>query len=133
MSTRITIILLLTGALALLGAVVGCAKTTTVVLNPGAAIKEEVSFSKDIIPIFNSNCALSGCHVPGGHVPDLSAANAYQSLTTGGYVSPGDPNNSVIMLWLTGKKSPAMPLGKGPQQDIIAEVYAWIEQGAKNN
>jgi hypothetical protein len=133
MSTRITITISLISTLALLGAVVGCAKTTTVVLNPGAAITEEVSFSKDVISLFNTNCALSGCHVPGGHVPDLTAANAYQSLITGGYVSPGDPNNSVIMLWLTGKKSPAMPLGRGPQQDIIADVYAWIEQGAKNN
>ena len=121
------------GTLAMLAAAVGCAKTTTVVVNPGASITEEVSYSKDVIPLFTTNCALSGCHVPGGHLPDLSAADAYQSLTTGGYVSPGDPDHSVILLWLTGKKTPAMPLGRGPQQDIIAEVYAWIAQGAKNN
>ncbi|HVS96752.1 MAG TPA: hypothetical protein VHE54_09705 [Puia sp.] len=132
MSTRATVTLLIS-TLSVLGVAVGCAKTTTVVVNPGASITGEVHYSKDIGPLLNTNCALSGCHVPGGHAPDLTAANAYQSLTTGGYVSPGDPGNSVIMLWLTGKKSPAMPLGRGPQQDIIAEIYAWIAQGAKNN
>jgi hypothetical protein len=133
MSTKIPFTALLICMLALIGAGIGCAKTTTVVVNPGTEIKTAVSFSKDIIPIFSTNCALSGCHVTGGHVPNLEPANAYQSLITGGYVKAGDPDNSVIMLWLTGKKSPAMPLGKGPQQDIIAEVYAWIDQGAKNN
>src|SRR5215472_7914240 len=99
MSKKITLIGMLICTLALIGAGVGCAKTTTVVINPGSQITTTVSFSKDILPIFSTNCALSGCHVPGGHVPDLTAANAYQSLTTGGYVTAGDPNNSVIMLW----------------------------------
>ena len=123
-------LLIVTGAVL---AGIGCTKTTTVVINPGSLITTQVSFSKDVIPIFTKSCALSGCHVTGGHVPDLSTANAFQSLTTGGYFKAGDPDNSVVMLWLTGKKSPAMPLGSGPNQDIIAEVYAWINQGAQNN
>jgi len=113
--------------------ITGCYKTTTIVENPGNSITATMSFSKDIIPIFTNNCALSGCHVSGGHAPDLTAANAFNSLTTGGYVTAGDPDNSVIMLWLTGKKSPAMPLGKGPDDKINAPIYAWIKQGAKNN
>ena len=112
---------------------IGCTKTTTVVLNPGSEITTEMSFSKDIVPIFSKNCALAGCHVPGGKVPDLTEANAFQSLTVGNYVKAQDPDNSLLMLWLTGKKSPVMPLGSGPNPEINAKIYAWINQGAKNN
>ena len=114
-------------------AISGCYKTATIVVNPGSSITATMSFSNDIIPIFQKNCALSGCHASGGHVPDLTTANAYNSLITGSYVKANDPDNSVIMLWLTGKKSPVMPLGSGPNQEINAKIYAWIYQGAKNN
>jgi hypothetical protein len=127
------IVVCLLVVVALVFAVIGCTKTVTVVVNPGSQITTEVSFSKDLTPIFSNSCALSGCHATGGHVPNLSGSSAYQSLIVGGYVKPGDPDNSEIMLWLTGKKSPAMPLGSGPDQDIIAPVYAWIKQGALNN
>lgn len=127
-----SIIISLTTAVAVVFAA-GCSKTTTVVINPGSQITTQVSFSKDVIPVLTKTCALSGCHAAGGHAPDLSAATAYQSLTSGGYVKANDPDNSVVMLWLTGKKTPQMPLGSGPNEDIIAEVYAWINQGALNN
>lgn len=113
--------------------VAGCSKTTTIVENPGDSITTEMSFANDILPIFSKNCALSGCHATGGHAPDLTTANAYASLITGSYVKANDPDNSVIMLWLTGKKSPVMPLGAGPNAEINAKIYAWIKQGAKNN
>lgn len=128
-----TIVLLLAIVGSLVIAVSGCYKSTTIVVNPGSTITTTVSFSNDILPIFSRSCALSGCHVAGGKAPDLSTANAYTSLVQGSYIKANDPDNSVIMLWLTGKKSPAMPLGNGPNQDINAEVYAWINQGAKNN
>lgn len=114
-------------------AISGCYKTTTIVKDPGSDITTALSFSTDIIPIFQKNCALSGCHASGGHTPDLTTANAYSSLVSGGFITANDPVNSVIMLWLTGKKSPVMPLGSGPNPDINAKVYAWINQGAKNN
>ena len=111
----------------------GCYKTTTYVQNPGSEITQTLSFAKDITPVLTANCALSGCHVTGGHTPNLTAANAYVSLTNGGYVKANDPNNSVVMLWLTGKKNPVMPLGSGPNSEINAKIYAWINQGAQNN
>jgi len=127
-------IAILSGILAVVMlAISGCYKTTTYVENPGASITQTMSFTSDIIPIFSSNCALSGCHVAGGKNPDLTTANAYKSLTDGSYYKAGDPDNSTIMLWLTGKKSPVMPLGSGPNADINAKIYAWINQGAKNN
>ncbi len=114
-------------------AIAGCSKTSTIVVNPGSSITETISFEKDIAPIFTNSCAMSGCHVPGAKAPDLSAVNAYKSLTDGNYYKATDPDNSVLMMWLTGKKSPVMPIGKGPDVTINAKVYAWIKQGAKNN
>jgi hypothetical protein len=114
-------------------AIAGCSKTSTIVVNPGSSITETMSFEKDIIPIFTNSCAMSGCHSAGGKAPNLLAGTAYKSLTDGNYYKATDPDNSVIMMWLTGKKSPVMPIGKGPDVTINAKVYAWIKQGAKNN
>ncbi len=127
-------IALLSGLIILLMfAISGCYKTVTVVENAGASITTEMSYTKDITPIFNKSCAISGCHAPGAKAPDLSASNSYKSLTIGNYLKVGDPDNSLLMLWLTGKKSPIMPIGKGPDSEINDLIYAWIKQGAKNN
>ena len=112
----------------------GCYKTTTLVLVPPVTQDTAtIGFSADIQPIFTASCALSGCHVAGAKVPNLSAGVAYQALQDGGYVIPNDPDNSQLMLWLTGKKTPGMPLGNSPNQQINTKVFAWIYQGAKNN
>ncbi|MDP4261763.1 MAG: hypothetical protein Q8941_04470 [Bacteroidota bacterium] len=110
----------------------GCYRDKTVIFDTGPEITRAVTFSNDIIPIFTKSCSLSGCHVTGGHVPDLSAANAYNSLKIGNYFNTADPVNSVIYLWLTGKKSTQMPPG-GLNRDYNALVLAWIKQGANNN
>jgi hypothetical protein len=111
----------------------GCYKTTTLVINPGDSITTEMSYANDINPIFQKSCALAGCHVSGAKAPDLTKDNSYKSLTVGGYIKALDPDNSDLYQWLSGKKSPVMPLGAGPDQAINGKVYAWIKQGAKNN
>lgn len=128
-------ILITTGAIIIMVfAISGCYKTTTLVLVPPVTQDTAtISFSADIQPIFTASCALSGCHVTGAKVPNLITGIAYQALQDGGYIVPNDPENSQLMLWLTGKKSPGMPLGNSPNQEINAKVYAWIFQGAKNN
>ena len=128
-------ILILMG-LAVLGMalITGCTKTTTIVIEPPISTDTAtMSFSTDIQPIFNTSCALAGCHVAGGHAPNLTQGVAYQALMNGGYVVASDPVNSQLMLWLTGKKTPVMPLGSGPDPVINAKIYAWISQGALNN
>jgi len=129
-------ILSVTAGLTMLGMLLmtGCSKTTTVVIEPPIATDTAtMSFSADIQPIFDASCALSGCHVAGGHEPNLTKGIAYQALMDGGYVVASDPANSQLMMWLTGKKSPVMPLGSGPDPAINSKIYAWINQGAKNN
>ena len=120
----------LTGFIMLL--FVGCYKDKTVIFDTGAEITRTVSFANDIIPIFNSSCNVSGCHSAGGKTPDLTRANAYNSLTNGNFVNKEDPESSVIYLRMTGKKGIAMP-PSGINKDYNALVIAWLKQGAQNN
>lgn len=110
----------------------GCYKDKTVIFDTGTEITRPVSFASDIIPIFTNSCSLSGCHNSGGKSPDLSAANAYNSLSVGSFYNITDAESSTIYQWMTGKKSTPMPVG-GINKDYNALILAWIKQGAQNN
>lgn len=110
----------------------GCYKDKTVVFDTGEEITRTVSFSGDIIPILNSSCNISGCHSAGGKSPDLTFANAYSSLSNGGYFNNDDPQSSLLYQWMTGKKGTPMPIS-GVNKDFNALVLAWLKQGAQNN
>jgi hypothetical protein len=117
-----------------LGLVTGCSKDTTVYLNNTQEVTTPVSLSKDMQPIFTKSCALSGCHAAGGRAPILTDGSSYASLINGNYINTAKPEESVLYLWLTGKKSPAMPLGAANNpSNINGLTLAWIKQGARNN
>ncbi len=92
----------------------------------------QVSFSEEIIPIFNQSCNFSGCHSTGGTPPDLSAGNAYSSLTDGAYINTQVPEDSELMQWMLGNRDRPMPIS-GPNEEFNKKVLAWIAQGAKDN
>lgn len=111
----------------------GCYKNTTLLIDDSPTITATVSFSSDIVPLLTANCAKSGCH-NGTISPDLTAANAYNSLVTGNFVSTSTPANSLVYLWLTGKESATMPLGASNNpSNINGYILAWVTQGAENN
>ena len=110
----------------------GCYKNRTVFFETGEEITRPVSFATDIIPIFNASCNNSGCHSRGGKAPDLSASNAFNSLTVGNYVNTNVPEISELYLWMIGQRSTPMP-PNGINKDNNALVLAWIKQGALNN
>ena len=115
------------------GIMIGCSKTTTVLIDNSPAITTTVSFSKDLTPILTKSCATSGCH-SGSVSPNLSEATAYNALLNGNFINTGTPPNSEVYLWLTGKKSVTMPAGSANNpSNINALMLAWIQQGAKNN
>jgi hypothetical protein len=111
----------------------GCSKTTTVVLDNSAAVTGPVSFSKDIQPILTKSCAVTGCH-SGTVAPNLSSGIAYNALKGGSYINTSSPATSEVYMWLTGKRSIAMPSGApNNPSNINALMLAWIKQGAANN
>lgn len=93
---------------------------------------QPVSFTRDLVPVFQQSCALSGCHVPGEQKPDLTPGTAYNALVAGNFVNTQDPAVSELYLWVSGKKSQPMPLS-GVDPKIAALVLAWIQQGSQNN
>ena len=111
---------------ALLGTVlVGCEKY--VIESTEIDPNEPRSFQTDILPILEkNNCA--SCH-GGGIAPDLRAANAYNSLTTGGFVTPGNGEGSKLYKQLVNNSS------HQPKTTVDEEKYIlyWINQGALNN
>jgi hypothetical protein len=116
--------------------IAGCAKDTTYTIKDvPIVITKTVSFAKDINPLFTANCALSGCHATGGHVPNLMADKSYASLTKdAAFVNVKNPSSSILYERLTGVLSPSMPMGKTTNPSNINNlVLAWIKQGAKNN
>ncbi|MES2330327.1 MAG: hypothetical protein V4539_12035 [Bacteroidota bacterium] len=128
---NILLISMIAGILFLIQA---CTKNTTVYVDNAVEVTTEVSFSKDVQPIFTAKCSTSGCHNSGGHVPDLTADKSYNAIINGSYADKSTPVNSSLYLWLTGKKTTAMPVG-GPSNpsNLNQLVLAWVKQGAKNN
>ena len=93
----------------------------------------EVSFAIDIQPILNDNCV--ACH-PAVSLPDLTAGNAYASLTDipGGIVA-GDAEGSELVEMLEhapNSDNPMPPAGPIATSKINL-IKAWINDGAKNN
>jgi len=109
----------------------GCYKDKTVNVD-APAITRPVTFSNDILTMFNKSCNLSGCHSAGAQTPNLTPAAAYNSLIIGNYINKTSPENSYIYLKMTGKKGTVMPVG-GMNKDYNALILAWIKQGANNN
>ena len=95
-------------------------------------IPDTVSFSNDIIPIFNNNCNESGCHSTGGIAPDLTPQNAYFELWLYGMVDTANAESSTLYIRMASTSNPMPPTGK-LTDDKVQLVLAWIEQGALDN
>jgi hypothetical protein len=93
----------------------------------------EVCFDKDIMPIFNNNCAMSTCH------DALTASDGYNLANYGSIIrkgiTPGRGTSGKIyeVITSTRDKDRMPPPARTPltktQVDLLV---AWVNQGAKN-
>jgi hypothetical protein len=90
---------------------------------------DTLSFSAEIIPIFESSCNAGVCHGTGGKDPILTPDVAYNSLIDGGYVDINVPENSSIYTSLV----PGGSMANYAQTGDADKVLIWIQQGALNN
>lgn len=104
-----------------LGVLYSCEKTT---LQPVQI--STVSFSKDIQPIFTSNCI--GCHNGVIQNPNLQSGAAYNSLTQGGFVNTSNPTASILYTQINA--SDHNPRTNAVQKQ---QILVWIKEGAKND
>lgn len=102
-----------------------------------------VSFSEDIQPIFNGNCAVSGCHDSGTQESGVDLSSYDAALNSVGVqygteiIQPGDPNNSPIVDKISNDDpefGQRMPFNRQPLSEAeIDSIIAWIEDDAPNN
>ena len=93
-----------------------------------------VSYHKQIWPILQTKC--QGCHqpaAPGGKLVVISFAEFLKGGEHGAGLVAGKPDDSLVMDYLTGKKT-LMPKG-GPALPAaeIALFRRWIAEGAKDD
>lgn len=96
-----------------------------------SGIPANVSFSNDVVPVLNKNCAGSGCHDAGPtHKPSLVADKAYSDLVAGGYLSQTIPSSGKLYQEIAeGNMPPGQPMSTKDANLIIG----WLNEGAKNN
>ncbi len=98
--------------------------------DPNDTTVDTVSFSAEIEPIFSASTC-TNCHNGGSLTPDLTAGNAYNSITSEGLVVPGDPEASKIYTYpnpVTGSHNT-----RYKSTDDADKIYLWIYQGALDN
>lgn len=97
-------------------------------------VVENVSFQKNIVPIFEAHCVSchSGSNASGNL--NLEANVAYQNLSDpkSGYLDTINPTYSLIYASMISTSNPMPPNGKLDKctTDLILK---WIQQKAKNN
>jgi hypothetical protein len=117
-------------AVVILGTLFLAACTSKTIQPPDLPVPSgNLSFSKDVVPIFTKSCAISGCHASGFIQPDLSASNAYNSLISMSLVDTLHPTQSVIYVKITQGTMKSYLSSAADGQSILY----WIKQGAKNN
>lgn len=93
-----------------------------------AELLPDICFEKDILPIFQTSCAISGCHnssAEGGY--NLSD---YEGIMKG--ITPGEPlkseiYTSLINIWSAEEM---MPPDRPLSPEYRSLIKVWIEQGA---
>jgi hypothetical protein len=132
----------LSGVLLLGGLTAGCEHADPLGANDTAPTLSSIQAT-----IFNTSCAVSGCH-RGSAAPlglDLSAGNAHGNLVNVSSqevpdllrVEPGNPDDSYLVRKIEGGPNiigERMPRGRPPLSDAqIQRIRAWIEDGAPAN
>ena len=100
---------------------------------PGGTGSTMVCFETDILPIFQTNCAKSGCHSAASHQKDY-VLDSYNHIISRG-VNAGNASESKIYRVLF-ETSPDKKMPQPPNADLTAAQKAligkWINEGAQN-
>jgi uncharacterized membrane protein len=86
----------------------------------------QITFSKNIKPIIEQNCAVSGCHATNGIGNDYGNFETYEGLKI--KVDQGQVRNRVFVV----KDMPPAPYGPLTTEESRA-LECWLNNGAPNN
>ncbi|MGD8307434.1 MAG: hypothetical protein PVF17_12330 [Ignavibacteria bacterium] len=113
----------------------GCDDTFTAADIDSRIIPESnVSYSKDLAPVFELKCV--GCHGPSKTEGGLNLSS-WTYIVSPGLVTPGDEDASPIIWYIERQPGFEMPPLDTPIRpftlDQIRGVKTWIDEGALNN
>lgn len=103
----------------------GCKHEPVIVLT---AADSAICFERDILPIFVSSCAKSGCHDAITAEEEL-ILNSWQGIMAGG-IKPENPSDSKIFKEIKGRMGGPRYGNLSSAQKIL--IQKWIMLGAKN-
>lgn len=91
-------------------------------------------FQNDVLPLFISNCAMSGCHDAGSHREGI-VLDSYQNIMATGNIRPFRMDGKVMESITTSDPGDRMPPDPASplSSSQIATIQNWITQGAQNN
>ncbi len=105
-----------------------------IVLAGASVFAEDTDYVRDVFPVLQKYCI--SCHTEdeaqGGLVMESFAA-LMRGGESGPAITPGVPTSSRLVLMASGKLEPVMPPddADGPNDEELALIANWIEQGAK--
>lgn len=92
-------------------------------------------FQQQVLPVFVSNCSMSGCHDAASHEGEI-ILTSYSHIMATGDIQPGNPDNSKVYEKIVepnaNDRMPPLPHNALNQQQIDI-IRKWILQGARNN
>jgi hypothetical protein len=97
-------------------------------------VSNGIVFNRDIQePVFKTTCAIARCHDSESREHELSF-DTWEDIAKGGedgpIFIPGEADKSELMLRLSGKKKPPMPLKKKAlSRETQQKISQWIESG----
>lgn len=110
----------------------GTSATTNVVL-----VSTGGSFSRNVLPVFTVNCAISGCHDDNSAAASLrlnSFQNVHKGSKSGAVIYPYDSSTSKLIKRIKGTETPRMPKDRSTLSTSDQSLLAnWISGGARNN
>src|SRR5207244_6508234 len=95
---------------------------------PGTGATRAVSFSTDVLPIFQASCV--GCHGnnnPQGGLTLTAYAIAMKGGKGGPEIVPGKSADSRLVKFLLGTLQPKMPLNGALKPAEISLIRRWID------
>jgi len=123
--------------------ILGCSEESTTEPTPTASTP--LAKLSDIQnKVFNTSCALSGCHGSTNNQANLllTEGNSFTNLVNVqsflfpqfSRVQPNNSANSLLIKILKGEVSPRMPFERDPlPAAVIDSIAKWIDNGALNN
>lgn len=107
-----------------------CMKEKAIAPKEPGPCEDSLTFTADIKPIFQTNCAVGSCHVSGGLAPFI--ATDYDTLDffiNSGALLTAIKHTGLIKMPRNNPADPLDPTSTKLPDSTIAKIECWINQG----